>query len=68
MNSPFPPRTTRPRALSSYVQVREQLKATDSWGRSIFGHAVLTGRPKVFDAVFFAAREHILDDEVLVLL
>ncbi|CAM9344227.1 unnamed protein product [Ectocarpus sp. 12 AP-2014] len=49
-------------------QVREQLKATDSWGRTIFGHAVLTRRPKVFDAVFFAAREHILDDEIAALM
>ncbi|CAN0111989.1 unnamed protein product, partial [Ectocarpus fasciculatus] len=48
--------------------VREQLKATDSWGRTIFGHAVLSRRPKVFDAVFFAAREHILDDEIAALM
>ncbi|CBJ31228.1 expressed unknown protein [Ectocarpus siliculosus] len=49
-------------------EVREQLKATDSWGRTIFGHAVLTRRPKVFDAVFFAAREYILDDEIAALM
>ena len=44
--------------------MREQLKATDAWGRSLLTHAVLSGRVAVFDAVFYAAREKILDDEV----
>eukprot|EP00752_Nemacystus_decipiens_P002733 g2552.t1 len=49
-------------------QVREQLKATDAWGRSLLTHAVLSGRVVVFDAVFYAARETLLDDEVELLL
>lgn len=48
------------------AQVREQLKATDAWGRSLLTHAVLSGCVAVFDAVFHAAREKILDDEVCV--
>lgn len=44
--------------------MREQLKATDAWGRSLLTHAVLSGRVAVFDAVLYAAREKILDDEV----
>eukprot|EP00903_Cladosiphon_okamuranus_P012420 g11638.t1 len=49
-------------------QVREQLKATDAWGRSLLTHAVLSGRVAVFDAVFFEAQANILDDEVDLLL
>lgn len=38
--------------------------ARDSWGRTAVDHAVLSGRPQVFDAVFDALREEIRDDEV----
>lgn len=47
-----------------FLQVHEQLKAKDSWGRTILTHAVLSGCVEVFDAAFFALREEILDYEV----
>ncbi|CAM9530471.1 unnamed protein product, partial [Sphacelaria rigidula] len=45
-------------------QIREQVLATDSWGRSILTLAVRSGHTRVFDAVFYAARENVLDYEV----
>ncbi|CAN0446489.1 unnamed protein product [Ascophyllum nodosum] len=45
-------------------QVRDQLKATDSSGRSILTHAVLSDQLQVFDAAFCAVREQILDHEI----
>lgn len=40
------------------------MTAKDSWGRTAVAHAVLSGRPQVFDAVLSALREEIRDDEV----
>lgn len=40
------------------------MAAKDSWGRTAVAHAVLSGRPQVFDAVINALREEIRDDEV----
>ena len=36
----------------------------DSWNRSIFEHAVVSGRHVVFDAVFDAIRMDVYDEEV----
>lgn len=36
----------------------------DSWGRTVVEHAVLSGRPSVFRAMFEALRNEIRDDEV----
>ncbi|CAM9229219.1 unnamed protein product [Sphacelaria rigidula] len=44
------------------------MAAKDSWGRTAVAHAVLSGRPQVFDAVINALREEIRDDEVDALL
>lgn len=40
------------------------MAAEDSWGRTAVAHAVLSGRPQVFDTVLHALREEIRDDEV----
>lgn len=40
------------------------MTAKDSWGRTVVAHAVLSGRPQVFDAVFSALREEVRDEEV----
>lgn len=50
--------------LSLIVQVRDHMTAKDSWGRTAVAHAVLSGRPQVFDTVLHALREEIRDDEV----
>lgn len=36
----------------------------DSWNRSIFEHAIVSGRHVVFDAVFDAIRIDVYDEEV----
>lgn len=50
-----------PRCL---LQIQSIVTAKDSWGRTAVAHAVLSGRPQVFDAIFEALRAEIRDDEV----
>lgn len=46
-------------------QIEEHMTSKDSWGRTVVAHAVLSGRPQVFDAVFDALRQEIRDAEVI---
>lgn len=51
-------------APRSRRQVREQLQAKDSWGRTVLTYAVLSGYTEVFEVAFHAIRGQILDYEV----
>lgn len=48
----------------AHPQVREQLKATDSWDRSVVYHAVFSGSKQVFELVFDSIRRRVLAEEV----
>lgn len=45
-------------------KVRDELKATDSWGRSIIAHAILSGSKQIFEAAFHSIRQLVLAEEV----
>eukprot|EP00904_Undaria_pinnatifida_P002482 jgi/Undpi1/12234/HiC_scaffold_5.g01910.m1 len=45
-------------------QVREELTATDLWGRTVVTHAVRSGHVQMFEAALGALRDDILDTEV----
>lgn len=49
---------------SRWKQYRELLQMRDSWDRTIFEHAIVSGRQVVFDAVFDAIRMDVYDEEV----
>ena len=51
-------------AVPNDRQIREQLRATDLWGRNILTHAVLSGRVQLFDAALEALRDDVLDVDV----
>eukprot|EP00752_Nemacystus_decipiens_P002652 g2481.t1 len=45
-------------------QVREVLKARDSWGRTLVSHGILSGNPHVFEVTMSALRKDLLDEDV----
>lgn len=50
--------------VRAHRQVREQLKAMDSWGRSVVYHAVFSGSKQVFELLFDSIRRRVLAEEV----
>lgn len=40
------------------------LAATDSWGRTLISHGILSGNPQVFEVAIEAVRADVLDEEV----
>lgn len=46
------------------LQVLEQLKAVDLWGRSVLTHALLSGHEMMFEAAYGAVRDEIQDEQV----
>ncbi|CAM9904219.1 unnamed protein product [Scytosiphon promiscuus] len=45
-------------------QVRDNLTAKDSWGRSLASHGILSASPQVFEVSMAALRADVLDEEV----
>lgn len=57
-------RLARARRPLRMEQVREELKATDSWGRSVIMHAILSGDKQVFEVTMDCIRQRVLAEEV----
>ncbi|CAN0119966.1 unnamed protein product [Ectocarpus sp. 6 AP-2014] len=49
-------------------EYRKLLEARDGWHRSIIEHAIMSGRPQIFEAVFNAFRRDVHDEKIDLLL